>query len=107
MEACGGKNLGGVFIIWDRLFGTFEPGCDEVASFGIGNQATPLNPLAATQLCEVMEHFPGVQLAVRGNEVWSLVDQTLTHRTASAQGLRVDGLGGPSTGKVLLPGRRT
>lgn len=41
-----GKNLGGVFIVWDRLFGTFEPRC-EVETFGIGNQTTELNPLKA------------------------------------------------------------
>ncbi|MDP2269157.1 MAG: sterol desaturase family protein [Archangium sp.] len=42
-----GKNFGGVFIVWDRLFGTFEADCDEATAFGIGRQPTPLNPLAA------------------------------------------------------------
>ncbi|MDP3152252.1 MAG: hypothetical protein Q8N23_06245 [Archangium sp.] len=46
---------------------------------------------------EVLEHFPGKQLAVRGDEVWSLIDQTLEHRTVTAQRLRVDG-------SVLLQG---
>lgn len=42
-----GKNFGGVLILWDRLFGTFEGQCDEAKEFGIGKQGTPLNPLAA------------------------------------------------------------
>lgn len=42
-----GKNLGGVFIIWDRLFGTFEGRCEEATEYGIGKQVAPLNPLAA------------------------------------------------------------
>ncbi len=42
-----GKNLGGALIIWDRLFGTFEGQCDEATEFGVGQQATPLNPLLA------------------------------------------------------------
>jgi sterol desaturase/sphingolipid hydroxylase (fatty acid hydroxylase superfamily) len=41
-----GKNLGGVFIVWDRLFGTFERRCD-VTTFGVGSQQTELNPLKA------------------------------------------------------------
>lgn len=41
-----GKNLGGVFILWDRLLGTFEPRC-EVVAYGVGRAATPLNPLTA------------------------------------------------------------
>ncbi len=42
-----GKNFGGVFIVWDRLFGTFEADCDEATTFGIGQRETPLNPLVA------------------------------------------------------------
>lgn len=42
-----GKNLGGVFIVWDRLFGTFEPRCEDATEFGIGKAATPLNPFIA------------------------------------------------------------
>ncbi len=42
-----GKNLGGVLIIWDRLFGTFEPNCDDAVTFGVGRETAPLNPLAA------------------------------------------------------------
>lgn len=45
-----GKNLGGVFIIWDRLFGTFEGNCDAAIEFGIGKQAAPLNPVVANLL---------------------------------------------------------
>lgn len=42
-----GKNFGGVFIVWDRLFGTFEASCDEATTFGIGQREMPLNPLVA------------------------------------------------------------
>lgn len=42
-----GKNFGGVFIVWDRLFGTFEGQCAEATSFGIGKRETPLNPFVA------------------------------------------------------------
>jgi alkylglycerol monooxygenase len=42
-----GKNLGGVLIVWDRLLGTYEPACDDVTRFGVGEAPTPLNPLAA------------------------------------------------------------
>lgn len=42
-----GKNLGGVLIVWDRLFGTFEAKCDEATTFGIGQRETPLNPVTA------------------------------------------------------------
>lgn len=51
-----GKNLGGVLIIWDRLFGTFEGRCDEATEYGIGRQATPLNPLVAN-LAPFRAHF--------------------------------------------------
>ncbi|MFT3712073.1 MAG: sterol desaturase family protein [Archangium sp.] len=42
-----GKNFGGVFIVWDRLFGTFEAQCEDATEFGIGQAGTPLNPLVA------------------------------------------------------------
>jgi sterol desaturase/sphingolipid hydroxylase (fatty acid hydroxylase superfamily) len=42
-----GKNLGGVFIAWDRLFGTFEPRCDDATEFGLGRRRAPLDPLRA------------------------------------------------------------
>lgn len=42
-----GKNLGGVFIVWDRLLGTWEPDCDDAREYGLGQAATPLNPLTA------------------------------------------------------------
>lgn len=41
-----GKNFGGVLVIFDRLFNTWEPDCD-VRSFGIGQQPTVLNPVEA------------------------------------------------------------
>jgi sterol desaturase/sphingolipid hydroxylase (fatty acid hydroxylase superfamily) len=45
-----GKNLGGVLIIWDRMFGTFEGRCDDATEYGIGKQVAPLNPLVANWL---------------------------------------------------------
>ncbi|MEW5741342.1 MAG: sterol desaturase family protein [Myxococcota bacterium] len=45
-----GKNLGGLFVVWDRLFGTFESDCDDATSFGVGSAPTPLNPLVANVL---------------------------------------------------------
>ncbi len=42
-----GKNFGGVFIVWDRAFGTFEPRCEVATEFGLANQPTPLNPFVA------------------------------------------------------------
>lgn len=42
-----GKNFGGVLVLWDRCFGTFEPDCAEVGAFGLPGRATPLNPLVA------------------------------------------------------------
>lgn len=42
-----GKNLGGVLIVWDRLFGTFEPDVAGVETFGIGDKPTPMSPFAA------------------------------------------------------------
>lgn len=42
-----GKNLGGVLIVWDRLFGTFDARCDEATTFGLGAAPTPLDPLRA------------------------------------------------------------
>ena len=42
-----GKNLGGVFVVWDRLCGTYESRCDDATCYGVGQRATPLNPVAA------------------------------------------------------------
>ena len=42
------KNYGGVFIVWDRLFGTFEPeSVDEPCRYGITRQLNSWNPLWA------------------------------------------------------------
>jgi alkylglycerol monooxygenase len=40
------KNFGGVFLVFDRLFGTFEPYATE-PSFGVAGEASPANPVAA------------------------------------------------------------
>lgn len=41
------KNFGGVFIIWDRLCGTFEPRCEVATEFGLAGRLAPLSPLEA------------------------------------------------------------
>lgn len=41
------RNFGGVFIIWDRLFGTFEARCELGTEFGLPGRRTPLSPVAA------------------------------------------------------------
>ncbi|MEN0005615.1 MAG: sterol desaturase family protein [Bacteroidota bacterium] len=38
------KNYGGIFIIWDRLFGTFEPEVEKVR-FGIAEPLNSVNPI--------------------------------------------------------------
>jgi sterol desaturase/sphingolipid hydroxylase (fatty acid hydroxylase superfamily) len=44
--ACIDKNFSGVFIIWDRLFGTFAaPPCDEKLRFGLLTPLPSQNPL--------------------------------------------------------------
>ncbi len=49
-HGCNGRyidrNHGGVFIVWDRLFGTFEPEADRPV-YGTVKQLTTWNPLAA------------------------------------------------------------
>ncbi len=40
---------------------------------------------------QLQEYFPGLQLAVRADEVWSWVDGVLEHRTALPASLRLDG----------------
>jgi len=41
------KNYGGTLIVWDKLFGTFEPEC-EPPDYGITHQLETYNPLRAT-----------------------------------------------------------
>jgi sterol desaturase/sphingolipid hydroxylase (fatty acid hydroxylase superfamily) len=44
------KNFGGMLIVWDRLFGTFEPEC-EAPSYGVaGETPVSLNPILANIL---------------------------------------------------------
>ena len=43
------KNFGGVFIIWDRLLGTFEPE-DQPVTFGLVSACTTWNPVRAQWL---------------------------------------------------------
>ncbi|MCB1171701.1 MAG: sterol desaturase family protein, partial [Leptospiraceae bacterium] len=41
------KNHGGIFIIWDRMFGTYEPEREKI-NYGITNQLQSFNPLWMT-----------------------------------------------------------
>ena len=41
------KNYGNLLIIWDRLFGTFEPE-DEEVKFGLVNNVNTFNPVKVT-----------------------------------------------------------
>ncbi|MCB1303210.1 MAG: sterol desaturase family protein [Leptospiraceae bacterium] len=41
------KNHGGIFIIWDRMFGTYEPEREKI-NYGITNQLKSFNPLWMT-----------------------------------------------------------
>jgi len=42
------KNYGGIFILWDRIFGTFEDECaDEVVTFGVRKPLANWNPFWA------------------------------------------------------------
>ena len=41
------KNYGNLLIIWDRLFGTFEPE-DEKVKFGLVNNVNTFNPVKVT-----------------------------------------------------------
>jgi sterol desaturase/sphingolipid hydroxylase (fatty acid hydroxylase superfamily) len=52
------KNFGGMLIIWDRLFGTFEPEC-ESPCFGVTNHPVTFNPVLANL---------GPWLALRGQD---------------------------------------
>jgi alkylglycerol monooxygenase len=51
------KNFGGIFVVWDKLFGTFEP-LSEPPRFGVLQPTTTLNPIVAqfTTLARVMKH---------------------------------------------------
>ena len=41
------RNFGAVFIIWDRLFGTFTDGSDVAPRWGIDGEVAPRDPIAA------------------------------------------------------------
>jgi sterol desaturase/sphingolipid hydroxylase (fatty acid hydroxylase superfamily) len=45
-SACIDKNFGGVFLVFDRLFGTFAPYTGD-PSFGVAGEPSPENPVAA------------------------------------------------------------
>jgi alkylglycerol monooxygenase len=49
------KNFAGVFIVWDKLFGTFAPRTEKPV-FGVGQLTTTLNPVKA-QLTTLMAVF--------------------------------------------------
>lgn len=41
------RNFGGVFVVWDRLFGTYDGRGELATAFGLPGRATPLSPVAA------------------------------------------------------------
>ncbi|CAL1262800.1 unnamed protein product [Larinioides sclopetarius] len=43
---CIDKNFGSFFILWDRLFGTFEPEGDQKIAFGVTKPLQSFNPIA-------------------------------------------------------------
>ncbi|MGI9285144.1 MAG: sterol desaturase family protein, partial [Pseudomonadales bacterium] len=58
------KNYGGIFIVWDRWFGTFAPEEDTV-SYGLTVPVTTINPIKIwfcgfTQLLADAKHIPGL-----------------------------------------------
>jgi alkylglycerol monooxygenase len=44
-DYCLDKNYGGILILWDRLFGTFEDERDEPISYGVRTQLASVNPV--------------------------------------------------------------
>ena len=44
-DYCLDKNYGGILILWDRLFGTFEVERDEPITFGVRTPVASVNPL--------------------------------------------------------------
>jgi alkylglycerol monooxygenase len=44
-DYCLDKNYGGILIVWDRLFGTFEDERDEPISYGVRTQLASVNPV--------------------------------------------------------------
>jgi sterol desaturase/sphingolipid hydroxylase (fatty acid hydroxylase superfamily) len=44
-DYCLDKNYGGILIIWDRLFGTYEDERDEPIVYGVRTQLASVNPL--------------------------------------------------------------
>ncbi len=65
-DYCIDKNYGGVFIIWDRLFGTFEEERDdETILYGIRNPLHSYNPLWG-----VLHYYHELWLASRQASGW-------------------------------------
>lgn len=44
-DYCLDKNYGGILIVWDRLFGTYEDERDEPIAYGVRTQLASVNPL--------------------------------------------------------------
>jgi sterol desaturase/sphingolipid hydroxylase (fatty acid hydroxylase superfamily) len=44
-DYCLDKNYGGILIVWDRLFGTYEDERDEPISYGVRTPLASVNPL--------------------------------------------------------------
>ncbi len=58
------KNYGGVFIIWDRLFGTFEPELRRVR-YGLTKNISTFNPFRAAT-----HEFVDIARDVRSSRTW-------------------------------------
>jgi len=65
------KNYGGILIIWDRLFGTFEPEVERVR-YGLTRNLTTFNPFRVA-LGEWFAMFGELRRARSIREVWSAV----------------------------------
>jgi len=84
------RNYAGVFIIWDRLFGTFEPERDEDRPrYGIVHALPSLNPLWAA-IHEWVAMFRDAARARSARELWG--------RIAGPPGWQPDGEDGTSEG---------
>ena len=58
------KNYGGILIVWDRLFGSFEPEGDRV-TYGLTTNIATFNPLRVAT-----HEFAGIWHDVRRATTW-------------------------------------
>lgn len=65
------KNYGGILIIWDRLFGTYEPEVEKVR-YGLSKPVNSLNPIYIN-LHEFINMYKDVSKARNWKERWNYV----------------------------------